>query len=81
MLPIPIVPLHRGAGEAKNTITRSAFGRGLVDIALGSGLRWTIEQMGPTVAARVRINVLNWLRDNNVSAIETNAMYAMARKR
>jgi hypothetical protein len=49
-------------------------------IALGSGLRWTIEQMGPTVSARVRIDVLHWLRDNNVSAVETNAIYAIARK-
>ena len=50
-------------------------------IALGSGLRWTIEQMGPTVSARVRTDVLHWLRETNVSAIETNAIYATARKR
>jgi ubiquinone/menaquinone biosynthesis C-methylase UbiE len=49
-------------------------------IALGSGLRWTIEQMGPTVSARVRTDVLHWLQETNVSAIETNAIYATARK-
>src|SRR5215813_6938623 len=33
-------------------------------IALGSGLRWTIDQMGPQVAARVRGDNLHWLSEN-----------------
>jgi hypothetical protein len=32
-------------------------------IALGSGLRWTIDQMGPRAAARVRADNVGWLRE------------------
>jgi hypothetical protein len=39
-------------------------------IALGSGLRWTIEQMGPEAAARVRADNVQWLRENEISGIE-----------
>ncbi len=49
-------------------------------IALGSGLRWTIEQMGPATAARVRDANLAWLRQHRVEAIETNVIYATASK-
>jgi ubiquinone/menaquinone biosynthesis C-methylase UbiE len=49
-------------------------------IALGSGLRWTIEQMGPEAAARVRADNVQWLRENAISGIETNAIYAIANK-
>ncbi|MFQ5800073.1 MAG: class I SAM-dependent methyltransferase [Bacteroidota bacterium] len=49
-------------------------------VALGSGLRWTIDQMGPKAAARVRDANLKWIRDNGVNAIETNVIYAVATK-
>ncbi len=49
-------------------------------IALGSGLRWTIEQMGPSIAAQVREANMGWLRQHRVGAIETNVSYAMATK-
>jgi hypothetical protein len=49
-------------------------------IALGSGLRWTIEQMGPEAAARVRADNVQWLRENEISGIETNAIYAIGNK-
>jgi ubiquinone/menaquinone biosynthesis C-methylase UbiE len=49
-------------------------------IALGSGLRWTIEQMGPEVAARVRADNVQWLRENEIKSVETNAIYAIANK-
>jgi ubiquinone/menaquinone biosynthesis C-methylase UbiE len=49
-------------------------------IALGSGLRWTIDQMGPEAAARVKADNIHWLRENNVSDIETNAIYAIGKK-
>jgi ubiquinone/menaquinone biosynthesis C-methylase UbiE len=49
-------------------------------IALGSGLRWTIEQMGPDAAARVRTDNVQWLRENGIKAIETNAIYAIGNK-
>jgi len=50
-------------------------------IALGSGLRWTIDQMGPDAAARVRADNVGWLAKNNVDGVETNAIYAIAHKR
>jgi ubiquinone/menaquinone biosynthesis C-methylase UbiE len=49
-------------------------------IALGSGLRWTIEQMGPEAAARVKADNIQWLRENEISGIETNAIYAIGNK-
>ena len=49
-------------------------------IALGSGLRWTIEQMGPEAAARVKADNIQWLRENEISGIETNAIYVIGNK-
>ena len=49
-------------------------------IALGSGLRWTIEQMGPEAATRGRADNVQWLRENEISGIETNAIYAIGNK-
>jgi ubiquinone/menaquinone biosynthesis C-methylase UbiE len=49
-------------------------------IALGSGLRWTIDQMGPKVAARVRADNIHWLSENKVGSVETNAIYAIGHK-
>ena len=49
--------------------------------ALGSGLRWTIEQMGPETAARVKADNVGWLTENKVDRVETNAIYAIGTKR
>jgi ubiquinone/menaquinone biosynthesis C-methylase UbiE len=49
-------------------------------IALGSGLRWAIEQMGPKTAARIKTDNLNWLTENKIDRLETNAICAIARK-
>ena len=49
-------------------------------VALGSGLRWTIEQMGPQTAARIEADTVNWLNENNIYRLETNAIYAIGRK-
>jgi ubiquinone/menaquinone biosynthesis C-methylase UbiE len=49
-------------------------------IATGSGLRWTIEQMGPETAARVRADNVQWLRENEIRGVETNAIYAIGKK-
>jgi ubiquinone/menaquinone biosynthesis C-methylase UbiE len=49
-------------------------------VALGSGLRWTIEQMGQEAAARVRADNVRWLTERNVNSIETNAIYAVAQR-
>ncbi len=47
-------------------------------IALGSGLRWTIDQLGPHGAAQVREAVLRWLTVHKVDRLETNVIYAVA---
>jgi SAM-dependent methyltransferase len=49
-------------------------------IVLGSGLRWTVDRMGPEAAARVREKNLDWLRDETVGSVETNVIYAVATK-
>lgn len=49
-------------------------------IVLGSGLRWTIDQMGPDAAARVKADNVRWLDENAVGSIETNAIYAIGHK-
>jgi ubiquinone/menaquinone biosynthesis C-methylase UbiE len=49
-------------------------------IALGSGLRWTIEQMGPPAAARVKADNVDWLKENKIDRVETNAIYAVGVK-
>jgi SAM-dependent methyltransferase len=49
-------------------------------IVLGSGLRWTVEQLGAEGAGRVRSDNLAWARDHAVDAVETNVIYALATK-
>ncbi|MFY9840989.1 MAG: class I SAM-dependent methyltransferase [Xanthobacteraceae bacterium] len=48
-------------------------------IALGSGLR-SIERMGPEAAARVQADNVNWLKENKIDRLETNAIYAIGRR-
>ena len=50
-------------------------------IALGTGLRWTIEQMGPEAAARVKADNVGWLQENRIGRVETNAICAVGTKR
>ncbi len=47
-------------------------------IALGSGLRWTIDQLGPHGAELVKHAVLEWLAGHKVDRLETNVIYAVA---
>ena len=49
-------------------------------IAMGSGLRWTIDQLSPEEAQRVKEANLNWVRENGIVAVETNVIYAVATK-
>jgi ubiquinone/menaquinone biosynthesis C-methylase UbiE len=49
-------------------------------IALGSGYRATIEQLDGPARERVRLATLDYLSKNNVRSVETNAVYAVARK-
>jgi len=49
-------------------------------IALGSGLRWTIDQMGAALASGVRQEVVAVLAANKVARVATNVIYAVAHK-
>jgi ubiquinone/menaquinone biosynthesis C-methylase UbiE len=49
-------------------------------IALGSGLRWVIEQVGPQTAARLKADNVSWLNENKIDRLETNAIYAIGQK-
>jgi hypothetical protein len=47
---------------------------------LGSGFRWTVEQMSDGERARVRAANLRTLRDSGTTSVETNVIYAVAQK-
>ena len=49
-------------------------------IVLGSGYRWTIDQMSATEANRVRVSCVESLRAQGTNEIETNVIYAVANK-
>jgi ubiquinone/menaquinone biosynthesis C-methylase UbiE len=66
------------AAEDGNQMLRSAEDWWI--IALGSGLRWAIEQMGLEAAARIKTDNVNWLNENKIDRLETNAIYAVAQK-
>ena len=49
-------------------------------VVLGSGYRWTVEQMDAGTAERVKTDTLKTMRDGGIDAIETNVIYAVASK-
>jgi hypothetical protein len=49
-------------------------------IVIGSGFVWTVDQMGAQAAERVRRDNLRSLEIQNATLVETNAIYAVARK-
>jgi ubiquinone/menaquinone biosynthesis C-methylase UbiE len=49
-------------------------------MVIGSGYRWTVDQMGPEMAERLHNANLAWIRSHNVTSVETNVIYAVARK-
>ena len=49
-------------------------------IVIGSGFVWTVDQMSAETAQRVREDNLNSLRARAATSIETNTIYAVARK-
>jgi hypothetical protein len=49
-------------------------------VVLGSGYRWTVEQLDVETAARVRAENLKTMRKRGVQFIETNVIYATATK-
>ena len=49
-------------------------------IAMGSGLRWAIDQLTPDELAQIRDENISWINDNNVGSVITNVLYAVASK-
>jgi hypothetical protein len=49
-------------------------------IVIGGGFVWTVDQMGAQAAERVRRDNLRSLEIQNATLVETNAIYAVARK-
>ena len=49
-------------------------------IVLGSGLRWTINELGAEATLRVHDQNIEWIKSNNARSIETNVIYAVASK-
>lgn len=49
-------------------------------MALGSGLRWTVDQMGPELAREVKRELLDRIAAKGIDRVETNVIYAVAEK-
>lgn len=49
-------------------------------IALGSGLRWTIDQLSPDEAEKIRGACISWIIENNIDSVGTDVIYAVAGK-
>ncbi len=49
-------------------------------MVLGSGYLWTVDQMEPEMAERLRDANLAYIRSHNVTSVETNVIYTLARK-
>jgi ubiquinone/menaquinone biosynthesis C-methylase UbiE len=49
-------------------------------IVIGSGFRSIVDQLGPQAAEQVREANLAWIRSRDVTSVETNVIYAVARK-
>src|SRR6266496_5871755 len=49
-------------------------------IALGSGLRWTIDQMGANVAHEVKQAILGALAAKRIERVGANVIYAVAQR-
>lgn len=49
-------------------------------VVLGSGLRGTVDAMDVPTATRIQAQTVGWVRDNGVTAIQTNVIYAIATK-
>jgi ubiquinone/menaquinone biosynthesis C-methylase UbiE len=49
-------------------------------IVLGSGLRWTVDQLEAELARQVREDNLQWARENGIESVQMNVIYAVATK-
>lgn len=49
-------------------------------LVMGSGFRWIVEQLVAEERNEVYKNIVKWAKSNNVTEIETNVIYTIARK-
>lgn len=49
-------------------------------IVMGSGLRWTIDQLSEDGLKKVKELNFRWIERNNVTAVDTNVIYGAAKK-
>jgi hypothetical protein len=54
--------------------------RDWLTIVLGSGFRWTVEQLVADAAEQLRRATFGKIHRKNIRAVETNAIFATARK-
>lgn len=66
--------------EAENGLQKLENPEDWWKIAMGSGLRWSIEQMKSDEAQYIRQSNLEWIRERNIDAVETNVIYAVAQQ-
>jgi hypothetical protein len=43
-------------------------------------MRGTVDAMDATTVARIREQTVGWTRDHNITAVQTNVIYAIATK-
>jgi hypothetical protein len=84
--PAELMRLFRAAGAGGAEVEAEAGTQPLQTpedwwtIASGTGYRATIEKLGRESAERVRSANLSWLRDHQVTSVETNVVYGIATK-
>jgi len=84
--PASLLGIFDQAGIAPPTITREDrphpinWGEDWWTIVLGSGYRGTVEQLDLAERQKVRESNLAFIRDEKISAVETNVLYALATK-
>ena len=77
--------LHEGGAENIDVVPEDGYQtlrtpEDFWTMARGSGLRWTIDQMGTELAGDVQREILDRLAAAGVDRVETNVIYAIAEK-
>jgi hypothetical protein len=78
--------LVQRAGAAVPTVEAAPGSHPLADpedwwtIVCGTGYRATVLDLGPAAAQRTRVANIGWLREHRVRELQTNVIYARARK-
>ena len=69
-----------GAVEAESSVQPLESPEDFWTIVMGSGYRATVEQLNSDERERVRTATVNELLEHGVRSVETNAVFALARK-